>query len=158
MAGGRIIPDCVGSAGKGEAIVVRKPHSTRPYQHVLEPLMLYLTIAMKQYEDSSFAGYYNVGPDDADCLTTGRLVDLFCKAWGGMAWINRYDGGAHEANFLKLDCSRVKAVFGWHPTWKVEKAIEKTVEWSKIWLAGGDVAACMDRQIQEFLENGAIKK
>ena len=158
FAADRIIPDCVRAAEKGEAIVVRNPHSTRPYQHVLEPLMLYLTIAMKQYEDSSFAGYYNVGPDDADCLTTGRLVDLFCKAWGGMEWINRYDGGPHEANFLKLDCSRVKSVFGWHPTWKVEKAIEKTVEWSKIWLAGGDVAACMDRQIQEFLENGAIKK
>ena len=87
---------------------------TRPYQHVLEPLAVYLEIAMKQYEDGSMAGYYNVGPDDMDCVTTGTLTDLFCQAWGGgQTWINQYDGGPHEANFLKLDCSKIKRVFGW---------------------------------------------
>ena len=95
--------------------MVRNPYSTRPYQHVLEPLYLYLTVAMRQYEDRSFAGYYNVGPDDED-LPTGELVNLFCSFWGGDAkWVNRYDGGPHEANFLKLDCSRVKKTFGWKP-------------------------------------------
>lgn len=151
FAADRILPDCIRAARKKEDIIVRNPHSTRPYQHVLEPLMMYLTIAMKQYEDSAFAGYYNVGPDDSDCLKTGRLVDLFCEKWGNIKWINQYDGGPHEASFLKLDCSKVKNVFGWRPTWDVETAIEKTVEWSKIYFAGEDAAACMDRQIQEFL-------
>ncbi|MFR8034989.1 MAG: CDP-glucose 4,6-dehydratase [Lachnospiraceae bacterium] len=151
FAADRILPDCIRAAWKKEDIIVRNPHSTRPYQHVLEPLMMYLTIAMKQYEDPAFAGYYNVGPDDSDCLKTGHLVDLFCEAWGGIRWINQYDGGPHEANFLKLDCSKVKTVFGWRPTWNVKTAVEKTVEWSKIYFAGEDAAACMDRQIQEFL-------
>lgn len=151
FAADRIIPDCIRAAQKGEAIVVRNPHSTRPYQHVLEPLMMYLTIAWKQYEDRSFAGYYNVGPDDSDCLKTGRLVDLFCEAWGGITWVNQYDGGPHEANFLKLDCSKVKTVFGWRPTWNVEEAIQRTVEWSKAYFDGNDVADCMDSQIRAFL-------
>ena len=113
FANDRIIPDCIRAAAAGKEIIVRNPHSVRPYQHVLEPLAVYLTIAMKQYEDRKIAGYYNVGPDDIDCITTGQLADLFCRAWGDNArWINQYDGGPHEANFLKLDCSRVKSAFG----------------------------------------------
>lgn len=62
---------------------------------------------------------------------------MFCAKWGeGLKWINQYDGGPHEANFLKLDCSKIKRVFGWRPRWGVEEAIEKTVEWSKIYFAG----------------------
>lgn len=152
FAADRIIPDCVRAACAKQPMIVRNPYSTRPYQHVLEPLMLYLTIVQKQYEDGKFAGYYNVGPDDSDCLTTGHLVDLFCEAWGdGMIWENCFDGGPHEANFLKLDCSRVKRVFGWRPTWDVKKAIEKTVEWSRVWMSCGNIEACMEAQIQQFL-------
>lgn len=72
----RIIPDSIRAAAKHEDIVVRNPYSTRPYQHVLEPLYAYLVIAMKQYDDSKYADYYNVGPDDVDCFQTGALVDL----------------------------------------------------------------------------------
>lgn len=152
FANDRIIPDCVRAAIKKKDIVVRNPFSTRPYQHVLEPLYAYLMIAAKQYEDSSFAGWYNVGPDDADCFRTGALVDLFVKTWGeDMQWINRYDGGPHEANFLKLDCSKLKATFNWKPRWNLETAIEKTVEWSKCWISSGDIRECMDKQIEEFL-------
>ena len=68
-----------------------------------------------------------------------------------VSWINQYDGGPHEANFLKLDCSKIKTVLGWSPTWNVEKTMEKIVEWSNVYLAGGDVVRCMDRQIEEFL-------
>lgn len=151
FAADRIVPDCIRAMQKGEEIAVRNPYSTRPYQHVLEPLYLYLTVAMRQYEDRSFAGYYNVGPDDEDCIATGELVDLFCGFWGGEArWENRYDGGPHEANFLKLDCSCVKKTFGWRPRYHVSQAVEKTVEWTKEWLSGGDVRACTDRQIEEF--------
>ncbi|MBE6924264.1 MAG: CDP-glucose 4,6-dehydratase [Ruminococcaceae bacterium] len=152
FANDRIIPDCVRAAMAGEDIIVRNPFSTRPFQHVLEPVCAYLMIAQRQYEDGRFAGYYNVGPDDRDCFQTGALVDLFVNHWGAMKWINRHDGGPHEANFLKLDCSKLKATFGWQPRWDLDKAIEKTVQWSKCWLSGGDVRGCMDEQIREFLE------
>ncbi|MBE6969185.1 MAG: CDP-glucose 4,6-dehydratase [Ruminococcaceae bacterium] len=150
----RIIPDCIRAAAKGEPVIVRNPHSTRPYQHVLEPVLAYLMIAARQYEDPSLAGWYNVGPDDCDCVTTGQLVELFCRSWGeGMGWENRSEKNApHEANFLKLDCSKLKSSFGWAPRWHMEEAIEKTVEWSKVWLAGGDVVEVMNRQIKNYLE------
>lgn len=149
----RIIPDCIRAAIKHEEIVVRNPFSTRPYQHVLEPLYAYLMIAAMQYKDRKYAGYYNVGPDDVDCFQTGALVDLFVSKWGdGLQWINRYDGGPHEANFLKLDCSKLKATFGWKPRWNLDTAIEMVVEWSKCWISGGDIRACMDMEINAFLK------
>lgn len=149
----RIIPDCIRAAIKHEEIVVRNPFSTRPYQHVLEPLYAYLMIAAMQYKDRKYAGYYNVGPDDVDCFQTGALVDLFVSKWGeGLKWINRYDGGPHEANFLKLDCSKLKATFGWKPRWNLDTAIEMVVEWSKCWISGGDIRACMDMEINAFLK------
>lgn len=147
----RIIPDCVRAMEQKREIVVRNPYSIRPYQHVLDPLYAYLLIVQKQYEDSSFAGFYNVGPDEADCLTTGKLVDCFCEKWGRDAkWVNQYDGGPHEANYLKLDCSKIKKQLGWKPKWSAEIAIEKVVEWTKVYLVGGDVVKCMDEQIEEF--------
>jgi len=156
FANDRIIPDCIRSVQKGEDIVVRNPYSTRPYQHVLEPLYAYLMIAARQYQDSKYAGWYNVGPDDVDCFQTGALVDLFVSMWGdGIKWVNRYDGGPHEANFLKLDCSKLKGTFGWKPRWNLSDAMDKIVGWSKCWLSGGDVRACMDRQIDEFLDGVA---
>lgn len=148
----RIIPDCVRAAQKHKDMIVRNPYSIRPYQHVLEPLYIYMTIVQKQYEDKKYQGYYNVGPDDGDCVQTGQLVTLFCEKWGeDMKWINQHDGGPHEANFLKLDCSLIKTVFGWKPRWNVETAIEKTVEWSKAYFSGEDINACMEQQINEFI-------
>ncbi len=152
FSGDRILPDCIRAAQAGEDIVVRNPNSTRPYQHVLEPIMAYLMIAAAQYENGKYAGYYNVGPDERDCFRTGALVDLFCRTWGeGIRWINRYDGGPHEASFLKLDCSKLKATFDWKPVWNLESAVARTVAWSKVMRDGGDVSTCMDRQIEEFL-------
>ena len=150
----RIIPDCVRAMDKGEAIIVRNPYSTRPYQHVLEPVITYLTLAAKQYEDSSLMSSYNVGPDDCDCVNTGTLVDLFCEKWGdGAQWKNVAEANApHEANFLKLDCSKIKSVLGWKPRWHISDAIEKTVEWSKAYLSGGDISSVMEKQIKEYIE------
>ena len=152
FANDRIIPDCVRALQAGKVIGVRNPYSTRPFQHVLEPLAVYLTIAQKQYEDKRFAGFYNVGPDDCDCVTTGELVDLFCSCWGeGAAWENlAEEDGPHEANFLKLDCSKVKSVFGWKPRWHIAECMEMTCRFSKIWLAGGDISAEMDWEIAAF--------
>lgn len=152
FANDRIIPDCVRAMAAWKTIGVRNPWSTRPYQHVLEPLAMYLTIAQKQYEDQRYAGFYNVGPDDCDCVTTGELVSLFCDCWGGTArWENQAEAGApHEANFLKLDCSKIKSVFGWKPRWHIRECMEKTCAFSKVWLSGGDIPAEMDREINEF--------
>lgn len=147
----RIIPDCVRATITGQEITVRNPYSIRPYQHVLEPLQVYLMIVQNQYLDSKYAGFYNVGPDEKDCVTTGRLVTLFCEKWGDdLSWTNRYDSGPHEATFLKLDCSKIKQVFGWQPRWHVEDAVEKTVEWFKVYRDTEDITECMRRQIKEF--------
>ena len=154
FASDRIIPDCVRAMKVGEKIGVRNPYSTRPYQHVLEPLAVYLTIAEKQFEDKCYAGFYNVGPDDCDCVTTGNLVDLFCKHWGnGVEWVNQAEKNApHEANFLKLDCSKIKSVFGWKPRWHIDECMKFTTRFYKAWLTGEDISAEMDREIMEFLE------
>jgi CDP-glucose 4,6-dehydratase len=155
FANDRIVPDCARAAFDGREIIVRNPHSTRPYQHVLEPLAAYLMIALGQYGDKSLMGFYNVGPDESDCITTGNLVDTFCRDWNAatgeeLSWADRYDGGPHEANFLKLDCSKLKAAFGWKPRWSFATAMEKSVEWYACHKNGEDVAGCMDRQIDEF--------
>lgn len=152
FANDRIIPDCIRAAIKGENIIVRNPHSTRPYQHVLEPLYAYLMIAAIQYNDINYSGYYNVGPEDKDCITTGQLVDLFCNNWKeGITWENRYVDGPHEANFLKLDCSKIRNTYNWKPKWGVEDAVKKTVEWTKAYIINENIEKCMDRQIHEFI-------
>lgn len=154
FAENRIIPDCIRAAEKGEPILVRNPYSIRPYQHVLEPLFAYLMICEKQYEDKKYAGYYNVGPGESDCITTGELADLFCAAWGnGQTWKNVSTGGPHEAAFLKLDCSKLRSTFGWQPRWNIREAVKRTVEWAKIWCEHGDIPACMDKQIREFMKS-----
>lgn len=154
FANDRIIPDCIRAAVAKKDIIVRNPHSIRPYQHVLDPLYAYLMIAAMQYNDAGYAGYYNVGPDECDCAATGALVDLFIEKWGeGVKWIDHYDGGPHEAAFLKLDCSKLKNTFGWKPRWNLSMAVEKTVEWTKCWMKGEAVSTCMDRQINEFMNN-----
>ena len=154
FANDRIVPDCVRAAVKHEEIIVRNPHSTRPYQHVLEPLFAYLMICAKQYDDNNYSGWYNVGPDDQDCFKTGALVDLFVKYWGeGISWRTPSNlEGPHEANFLKLDCSKIKSVFGWSPRWNLDTAIDKVVEWSKCWQCQGDMNACMEKQIEEYIK------
>lgn len=164
FAANRIIPDCIRAAQRGEPVMVRNPYSIRPYQHVLEPLYAYLKIMEKQYWDLSKAGSYNVGPEEADCITTGELVELFCEKWGeGLSWVAKGDGGPHEANFLKLDCSRMKKIFGWNPRWDVRIAIEKSVEWAKEYLLLKDhapqksICRCLERQIQEFLNGQGLE-
>lgn len=148
----RIIPDCVRAVQNHQDIIVRNPYSTRPYQHVLEPLYAYMLIAKEQYCNAECAGSYNVGPNDSDCFQTGALVDLFVKKWGDdVSWVNKSDGGPHEANFLKLDSSKLKQTFGWQPRWNLSEAMDKIVEWNKCWLASEDISACMDQQIKDFL-------
>ena len=149
----RIIPDCVRALEAGRPIRVRNPYSTRPYQHVLEPLMAYLLICEKQYEDKRLAGWYNVGPDDCDCVNTGDLVTLFCNTWGsGASWENLSEPNApHEANFLKLDNHKIKETFGWRPTWHMQETMDRICAWTRVYFAGGNISAEMEKEIKEFL-------
>lgn len=149
----RIIPDCVRAAGKGEKIIVRNPNSVRPYQHVLEPLSAYLMAGLEQLEDQTAAGSYNVGPDDSGCLATGGLVSLFCDVWGeGASWETQTDHGPHEANFLRLDCTKIKERLGWSPMWDMRKTIESVVEFEKIRLCGSSAGDCAEKQIHEYIK------
>lgn len=150
----RIIPDCVRGVLSGQEIVVRNPHSVRPYQHVLDPVMAYLMLAAEQYEHREKEGCYNVGPDDEDCITTGQLTTLFKKYWPEARFKVQGDDGPHEAGFLKLDCAKLKRTFGWQPVWNVDKAVEKTVELSRMLALGNKniTVGCMDRQIREYLD------
>jgi len=147
----RIIPDCVRAAAADKSVIIRNPDSVRPFQLVLEPLYVYLMILEKQRSDIRYAGSYNVGPEHRDCVRTGELVKLFRKYWGDEFKSEvKPDGGPHEAGFLRLDCEKLKKTFGWKPKYHIEEAVEKTVEWSKAYLAGEDMTAVTDRQIRVF--------
>ncbi len=166
FANDRIIPDCVRACEKAinekantAVIGVRNPYSTRPYQHVLEPLAMYLTIAAAQWDDLSKADYYNVGPDDCDCVNTGDLVTLFCEKWNAgntldlsVKWENHAEANApHEANFLRLDSTKIKATLGYVPRWHIDECMEKTVEFSKIYLSNSEeLPKEMDLEIGDF--------
>lgn len=149
----RIIPDCCRAAMSGKSVSIRNPLSIRPYQHVLEPIYAYMMLAFKQYIDIEKADWYNVGPDDIDCVTTGELVSLFANSWGdGFSWQTVANDGPHESGILKLDCSKIKSVFGWKPMWNVNKAVEKTVEWFKAYRDGLSVPEFMDDQINKYFD------
>lgn len=154
----RIIPDCVRAVISGEPLIIRNPDSVRPFQHVLEPLSLYMRICAEQYTDSSKAGFYNIGPDDSDCITTSQLTDLFAHYYGnGFRYEVRKEANApHEATFLKLDTSLVRSVFGWRPVWDISKGVEKTVEWTKRWLDNEPAEQIMSDQINEYCIGGTI--
>lgn len=162
FASNRIIPDCVRAVENNCPLIIRNPNSTRPYQHVLEPLFLYLLIAEEQFKDHTMAGFYNVGPDDCDCITTGELVDLFSHYWNNSskivfnAEVKTEESAPHEANFLKLDTSLVKSTFGWKPTWHINDAVKKTVDFTRLIVEGASAKELnyeMDNEINAFMEN-----
>ena len=159
FANDRIIPDCVRAAMVGRHVVLRNPKSVRPFQHVLEPLFAYLMIAQKQYENIDYAGCYNVGPEYADCITSKLIAHIFGTLWNnGQRPIQEVLESSeannipiHEAGLLKLDCSKIKHVFGWQPRWNIYDAVGKTVDWTKAWVLGEDICNEMDKQINEYL-------
>lgn len=156
----RIIPDCVRAVENNQEMIVRNPDSTRPYQHVLEPLFAYLMIVACQYKDHYLQGYYNVGPDDKDCVTTRELVELFKEQWNKnkdsstkFRWCDRSDPNApHEANFLKLDCSKIKYLFKWKPVFGIIDAVRLVCDFTQVYLDKGDLIAEMDREISLYME------
>ncbi len=148
----RLIPDCVRAIMKERKIVIRNPYSIRPYQHVLEALGVYLEIVEKQCSNKKLQGYYNIGPDGYDCISTGELVTKFCNAYGDNAtWISKSDEGPHEASFLRLDNSKIKSTFGYSQKWHIDESIQKVVEWTKIYLSNeNEVPKEMDKEISLF--------
>jgi CDP-glucose 4,6-dehydratase len=153
FAADRIVPDCIKAALADQSILIRNPFSVRPYQHVLEALSGYLKIAQAQYENIDLAGSYNIGPREDNCVTTATLVDTFCSLWGeGARWNHEADDGPPEANFLKLNCSKIQKVLNWEPKWSIKEALKKTVEWTKVYAAKGNIQQEMDRQISGFYE------
>ena len=147
----RIIPDCVRAAVRGEPIVVRSPHSVRPFQYVMEPLGVYVKLAVSQIERPELAGSYNVGPELTDCVEVRELTEAFVRAWGdGASWQERAEGGPHEAGLLMLDCTKIKRTLGWRPRYEIHRAVEESVRWYKAYARGEDIRAVMDEQIREF--------
>jgi len=150
----RIIPDCVRFVRENKKINLRNPYAVRPFQHVIEPLCLYLEIAQKQYDDINYAGCYNIGPDEEDCITVGKLVELFCKYWDDGATYEccMEENAPHEATFLKLNCDKVKKVFGWKPVWNIEKSVAMICRFSKKMDNIEIIPKEMDLEIEEYME------
>jgi len=154
----RILPDAVRAVEAGNPLTVRNPGSVRPYQHVLEALLVYLIILMEQTEDPSLCGSYNVGPDSSGCITTGTLCDLFFRTYGeGTGWTAPGGiTGPHEAGLLRLDNRKIKDCFQWKSIWNVEEAVEKTAVWYKRLAEGRESALSLTRgQIRAYLEAAA---
>lgn len=146
----RIIPDAARALKSMSVLSIRNPNSTRPYQHVLEPLYCYLLIAKEQYLDKKFCGSYNIGPDSSDFVTTETLVKLFKNNVDEFKYEIKPSNGPHEAAFLSLDNSKLKQTFKWKPHFGINKAVELTAEWYKAWSQNKDVVSLTEKQIKEF--------
>jgi len=152
-ASDRIVPDCIRALLRNETIVIRNPHAIRPWQHVLEPLSGYLLLARKLYEHPlRYAGGWNFGPDDDyPPRSVAWLVDRLCAKWSGKASYATDNGEHHhEAHQLRLDCSRAKAELGWRPRWKIEKALDSIVEWTKRYEGGENMSEVCLKQIEGY--------
>lgn len=151
-AADRLVPDILRAFEREEAVVIRNPHATRPWQHVLEPLSGYLTLAERLYTDGqSWAEGWNFGPHDDDARPVQWIVEHMVASWGrGASW--RLDGGEHphEAHYLKLDISKAKASLGWRPSWSLATALQHITAWHQAWLAHADVQQLCLQQIQQY--------
>ncbi|MBI5101250.1 MAG: CDP-glucose 4,6-dehydratase [Nitrospirae bacterium] len=154
-AADRLLPDCIRALLKGEKILVRNPHSIRPWQHVVEPLSGYLMLAQKLYEGGpDFSGPWNFGPSESDSKQVEWLVNRLCERWGENASYATDENNEqpHETHHLKLDCSKAMTWLGWHPRWDLGRAIDRTVEWTRVYAQSGDVMAVCLNQIEEYSE------
>jgi CDP-glucose 4,6-dehydratase len=148
----RLIPDMLRAIGAGEAVKIRNPDAIRPWQHVLEPLSGYLTLAEKLYTDgATYAEGWNFGPHDIDAKPVGWIIERITQVWGdGAAWQLEGVPQPHEATYLKLDCSKARAALGWYPRWNIGQTIEKIVEWHKACDQGADMRALTLGQITAY--------
>ena len=148
----RLVPDVLRAFGQGQPALIRNPHATRPWQHVLEPLSGYLTLAQRLYEQGGeHAEAFNFGPADDDARPVQWIVQRLAERWGADAQWQR-DGGQHphEAHYLKLDITKARARLGWQPRWPLATALHHIVQWQQAWLAHQDMRAFTLRQITQY--------
>lgn len=153
FASDRLIPDCIRGVISGEKIIVRNPDSTRPWQHVLEPLAGYMMLAESLYKSpKDFSEGWNFGPKEKDARTVADIMKAFCKFWGGDAGyeIQRDPNAPHEAGFLKLDSSKAKKLLLWEPKWNSEIAVKKTVEWYRAYTDKENMSKITSAQIESY--------
>ena len=148
----RLVPDVLNAFGRGDTVAIRNPNSIRPWQHVLEPLSGYMTLAERLWhEPQSFSEAWNFGPNDDDAKPVGWIVEAMARKWGSEAkW--RFDEGPHphEAHYLKLDISKARQVMGWAPRWSLDHALDKVIEWHHAWLQKQDIRKVCLKQIDEY--------
>ena len=153
-AADRLIPDILRAFEKNQPVIIRNPYATRPWQHVLEPLSSYLTLAELLYtEGQACAEGWNFGPHDDDARPVQWIVEHLVNSWdNGATW--QLDGGAHphEANYLKLDISKSKARLGWQPRWALSTALEKITAWHHAYLAATNMHEFTMQQIQNYAQ------
>jgi CDP-glucose 4,6-dehydratase len=151
----RLIPDAIKAFELGQALSIRNPLATRPWQHVLEPLSGYLALAQALYEKGTpFAQGWNFGPRDSDARSVQAVIDLLISAWGSMAsWVQDASEHPHEAHSLKLDITKASKQLGWVPKWNLETAIETIVQWQKAYQNKQDMKAISLAQIQSYSQS-----
>jgi len=150
----RLIPDFIRAISKGEKVKIRSPYAIRPWQHVLEPLTGYLTLAAKLFsEGADYAQPWNFGPDDRDAQNVEWITKTICQLWGENASYEMdTNPQPHEANYLKLDCSKAKAELGWMPKWNIETTLKTIVDWNKAFLKGENIREESIKQIEKYFE------
>jgi CDP-glucose 4,6-dehydratase len=148
----RLIPDFIRAIIKGQKVKIRSPYAIRPWQHVLEPLTGYLSLAKALYEHGpQYASGWNFGPNDSDAQNVEWITRTICELWGnGASFEVDTNPQPHEANYLKLDCSKAKAELGWYPRWDIHTTLESIVEWTKAYLASEDLEAKCIQQIDSY--------
>lgn len=148
----RLIPDAIKAFEAGESLMIRNPLATRPWQHVLEPLSGYLILCQALYQDGySFASGWNFGPQDDDTRSVQEVIDLMISQWNGAArWEKEGSEQPHEAQLLKLDCSKARQKLGWVPKWDLPMAIENIVEWQKSFQSNSNMQEISLAQINRY--------
>ncbi len=154
----RLIPDILRSFENKQTVIIRNPHAIRPWQHVLEPLSGYITIAQRLYnEGPAFAEGWNFGPREDDAMPVQFIVETMVKIWGDdAAWLLDGNEHPHEAHYLKLDCSKARMRLGWQPRWNLVETLDRIVTWHKAWLAGEDMLVRTRNEISEYM-NTSLK-
>ena len=148
----RLLPDFLRAIDSGSALTIRSPESIRPWQHVLEPVSGYLTLAERLYTDGAeFAESWNFGPTDDDAQTVGWIVEHLVRQTPGMTWHRDVSAKPHEANYLKLDSSKARTRLRWKPRWRLDVALDKTLKWHRAWRHGQDMHDVTIAQIGEYL-------
>lgn len=154
----RLVPDMLRAISKNESVMIRNPHAIRPWQHVLEPLSGYLTLAEKLYtEGIAFGEGWNFGPQENDAKPVEWIIERLCKTWGdGAAW--QLDGTPqpHEAHYLKLDCAKARSQLQWQPRWQLSHTIDKIVDWHKAYQDGADMRSISLSHIAEYETSNAL--